>query len=130
MIGNATLPVEYAGHNHLAILDCGAGIAIAKKGVWERWGKPYLKQTNIKLQMADGNIKFPIGMLEKVLLTSSGVQFEHTIAVVDFEEDPSYDIILGWPFMRQLSVIQDWGTNHIYLQQKEDVTYINWEDHS
>ena len=27
--GNTTIPVEYAGHNHLAILDCGAGIAIA-----------------------------------------------------------------------------------------------------
>ena len=80
--------------------------------------------------MANGNIKLPIGMLEKILLTSCGVQFEHTIVVVDFEEDPSYDIILGWPFMQQLRVIQNWGTNHIYLQQKKDVTCINWGDHS
>lgn len=55
--------------------------------------------------MTDGNIKLPITMLKKVLLTSCGMHFEHTIAVVDFEEDPSYDFILGWPFLQRLKVI-------------------------
>ena len=33
--GNTTLHVEYNGHKSLAILDSGAGIAIATKQVWE-----------------------------------------------------------------------------------------------
>lgn len=32
-----TLPVEYAGHSNFAILDCGAGISVVTKKVWENW---------------------------------------------------------------------------------------------
>ena len=49
--------------------------------------------------MADGNIKKPIGLLERIIETSCGVQYEHTFAVVDFRKSPNYDIILGQPFM-------------------------------
>ena len=48
--GNTTLPVEYNGHTSLAILDSGAGIAIATKQVWEAWGKPAIRKTRLKLQ--------------------------------------------------------------------------------
>ena len=82
--GNTTLPVEYAGHSNLAILDYGAGVAIATKKVWENWGRPDLKQTCMKLQLADGSIERPIGLLEKVIVTACGVEYEHTFAVVDF----------------------------------------------
>ena len=34
------LPIEYAGHSIMAILDGGAGMAIVTKEVWELWGKP------------------------------------------------------------------------------------------
>ena len=128
--GNTTLPVEYAGHSIFAILDCGSGVAIATKKVWEIWGKPPLKQTCMKLQLADGNIEKPIGLLEKVIVTSCGVEYEHTFAVVDFGKSPNYDIILGRPFMRQLKMIQDWGSNYIYLRQQDAITRINVIDHS
>ena len=38
--GNTTLPIEYNGVKNLAILDSGAGVAIATKSVWEQWGRP------------------------------------------------------------------------------------------
>ena len=41
--GNTTLPIEYVGHSNLAILDCGSGVAIATKKVWEQLGKARLK---------------------------------------------------------------------------------------
>ena len=128
--GNTTIPVEFAGQTSIAILDSGAGVAIATKNMWEAWGKPALRKTRMKLQLADGYIERPLGLLEKVVVTSCGVEYEHTFAVVDFGKDPNYNIILGRPFMRQLKMIQDWGFNYIYLRQQEAITRVNLKDHS
>ena len=112
---NTTIPVSYQGIKTFAILDIGAGVAIATKGIWEAWGRPALRKSRMKLQLADGHIERPIGLLEGVIVTSCGVEYEHTFAVVDFGTSPNYEIILGRPFMRQLKMIQDWGFNYIYL---------------
>ena len=127
---NTTIPVEFAGKRSVAILDSGAGVAIATKRIWENWGKPALRKTRMKLQLADGYEERPIGLLEKVTVTSCGVEYEQTFAVVDFGLNPNYDIILGRPFMRQLKMIQDWGFNYIYLRQEDAITRINLADHS
>ena len=127
---NTTIPVTYDDVTTLAILDSGAGVAIATKSIWESWGRPALRKTRMKLQLADGYIKRPIGLLEGVVVSSCGVEYEHTFAVVDFGKSPNYDIILGRPFMRQLKMIQDWGFNYIYLRQQEAITRINVTDHS
>ena len=84
----------------------------------------------MKLQLADGYIERPLGLLEGIVVTSCGVEYEHTFAVVDFGKSPNYDIILGRPFMRQLKMIRDWGFNYIYLRQQEAITRINIIDHS
>jgi hypothetical protein len=84
----------------------------------------------MKLQLADGYEERPVGLLEKVIVTSCGVEYEQTFAVVDFGLNPNYDIILGRPFMRQLKMIQDWGFNYIYLGQEDAITRINLADHS
>ena len=112
---NTTIPIEFKGTNTLAILDSGAGVAIATKKIWESWGRPALRKTRMKLQLADGHIERPIGLVEGIVVTSCGVEYEHTFAVVDFGKSPNYDIILGQPFMQQLKMIQDWGFNYIYL---------------
>ena len=80
------------------------------------WGKPALRKTRMKLQLADGYIERPIDLIERVIATSCGVEYEYTFAVVDFGKSPNYDIILGRPFMRKLKMIQDWGFNYIYLR--------------
>ena len=55
----------------------------------------------MKLQLADGYIERPLGLLEKVVVQSCGIEYEHTFAVVDFVKKNNFDIILGRPFMRQ-----------------------------
>ena len=104
--GNINLPIEY--HNNeknLAKFDSGAKIAIATKSVWEAWGKPAICKTRLKLQLADGHLEQPLGLLEDTPFTICGIQFIHTFAVVDFGTKTAYDIILGQPFMRQLKMI-------------------------
>ena len=126
---NTTIPIEFKGQQTLAILDSGTGVAIATKRIWESWGKPAIRKTRMKLQLADRYIEKPIDLLEKVVVSSCGVEYEHTFAIVDFGKSPNYDIILGRPFMRQLKMIQDWGFNYIYLRQPQAVTRINLSNH-
>ena len=111
------IPVEYRGTNTLAILDSGAGVAIATKKIWESWGRPALQKTRMNLQLADGYKERPLGLLEGVVVMSCGFEYQHTFAVVNFGKSPNYDIFLGRPFMRHLKMIQDWGFNYIYLRQ-------------
>ena len=61
----------------------------------------------MKLQLADGYIERPIRLLEKVVVSSCGVEYEHTFAVVDFGKNHNYDIISRHPFMQQLKMIED-----------------------
>ena len=103
---NTTIPVEYKGVNMFAILDSGAGVAIATKKIWESWGRPTIRKTRMKLQLADGYIERPIGLLEGVVVMSCGVKYQHTFVVVDFGKSPNYNIILGCPFTQQLKMIQ------------------------
>ena len=56
----------------------------------------------MQLRLADGKIARPLGMLEKATMTSCGIDYVHTFAIVDFDQDPNYEVILGRPFMRQL----------------------------
>ena len=128
--GNTTLPIEYKGVKTVAILDSGAGVAIATKAIWEKWGRPALRQTRLKLQLADGHIERPIGLLEQIVVSSCGIEYDHTFAVVDFGTKNNYDVILGRPFMRQMKMLQDWGYNYIYLRHLGNTTRITLLNHS
>ena len=64
--GNTTLPIIFNKITSLAILDSAAGVAIATKQMWDSWGQPALRKTRMKLQLADGYVERPMGLLEKV----------------------------------------------------------------
>jgi hypothetical protein len=128
--GNTTSPVEFNNVQSLAILDSGAGVATSTKQIWDSWGQPALRKTRMKLQLADGYVKRPMGLLEKVVVLSCNIEYEHTFAVVEFGTKPNYKIILGRPFMRQLKMIQDWGYSYLFLRQPNATTRIDLKSHS
>ena len=80
--GNTTLPITYEGIESIAILDSGAGISIATKSIWEKWGRPTVRQTQMNLQLADESLENPVGLLENITVTSCGIEYEHTFAIV------------------------------------------------
>ena len=63
-------------------------------------------------------------------MKSCGIEFEHTFAIVDFGQDPSYEVILGRPFMRQMMALEDWGNDYLYLRHEDVTTRINFKDHT
>ena len=79
----------------------------------------------MQLKLAHGNLAKPLGMLETITISSCGIKYEHTFAVVDFDTDPNYEVILGRPFMKQMMVIQDWGYNYLYLRHDGVTTRVN-----
>ena len=83
----------------------------------------------MQLQLVDGTLAKPLGMLECVTMTSCGIAFMHTFAIVDFGRDPNYEVILGRPFMRQMLVVQDWGYNYLYLRHDGVTTRVNLSTH-
>ena len=46
---NTTIPIEFKATYTLAILDSGAGVAIATNKICELWGRPVLRKTRMKL---------------------------------------------------------------------------------
>ena len=82
----------------------------------------------MELQLVNENIKESIGVLENVIATSCGIQYEHMFVVVDFGKSPNYDIILGFS-----SVAEVWHyhiADYIYLRRPKAITRINLIDHS
>ena len=126
--GNSMLPIQMDKGKTLAILDMSAWISIATKSMWIKWGKLSLRKTRMELQLADGNLEHPLGMLENVEFC--GVKYKHTFAIVDFGQDPNYEVISRRPFMCQLQVIQDWGFDYLYLRHDDVTTRVNLIDYT
>ena len=122
--GNTILPVNYEGIDSIAILDSGAGISIVTKTTWEKWGMPIVMHTCMNLQLADNSLENPIGLLENVTVTSCGIKYEHTFAIVDFGENANYEVVLGQPFMQQFRMAQEWGYNYLYLKHEISITRV------
>ena len=53
----------------------------------------------MNLQLADGKLENPIGILEGITLTSCGIEYEHAFAIVDIGREANYEVILGRSFM-------------------------------
>ena len=71
-----------------------------------------------------------MGLLEHVVMKTRGIEFEHMFAIVNFGQDPSYEVILGRPFMRQLMVLKDWGYDYLYLRHEDVTTCVDLKTHT
>ena len=49
----------------------------------------------MNLQLANGRLENPIGILENVALTTCGIENTHSFAMVGFGQEANYELILG-----------------------------------
>ena len=92
-----TLPVLINKVTLVAILDSGSRVGIATKTIWESWGKLARRRTQMSLQLADGSVQCPIGLLKNGMVKPCGIEYMHTFAIVDFGKNTNYEVILGRP---------------------------------
>ena len=43
-------------------------------------------KTRMELQLADGSVEQPLGLLEHVIIKACGIKFEHTFAIVNLKK--------------------------------------------
>ena len=60
-------------------------------------GEP--KQTTVSLQLADRSIKYPLNVIEDVLVMVDKFYFPTDFFVLDMEEDSNISLILDLPFL-------------------------------
>ncbi|XP_016178384.1 uncharacterized protein LOC107620772 [Arachis ipaensis] len=66
-----------------------------------------VEPTKISLQLADRSIKFPLGVVENLLLKVGTFIFPANFVILDMEEDINASIILGRPFLATRSALID-----------------------
>ncbi|XP_071902737.1 uncharacterized protein [Coffea arabica] len=103
-----------------ALCDLGASVSLIPLTVARQLGLHELKRTNITLQLADRSIRYPLGVLENVLIKVQKFIIPVDFVVLDMEEDISIPIILGRPFLATAGTIIDVKNGKLKFQVGEE----------
>ncbi|XP_050916559.1 uncharacterized protein LOC127131686 [Lathyrus oleraceus] len=88
--------------NHViekAFLDLGASVSLMPLAVFKRLNLGELQPTKMSLQLADRFVKYPIGILEDILVRIGQLYIPTDFVVMDIKEDGEILILLGRPFL-------------------------------
>ncbi|XP_071912275.1 uncharacterized protein [Coffea arabica] len=108
-----------------ALCDLGASVSLIPLTVARQLGLHELKRTNITLQLADWSIRYPLGVLENVLIKVQKFIIPVDFVVLDMEEDISMPIILGRPFLATAGTIIDVKNGKLKFQVGEEEVEFN-----
>ncbi|XP_074342337.1 uncharacterized protein LOC141679861 [Apium graveolens] len=81
------------------LCDLGASVSLMPLSIYKRLGLGELKKTRIALQLADRSIKYPLGVLEDVLVKVDRFVIPCDFVVLEMSEDVDIPIILRRPFL-------------------------------
>ncbi|XP_050889221.1 uncharacterized protein LOC127094428 [Lathyrus oleraceus] len=90
-----------------ALCDLGASISLMPLSICERLKMRELKPTRMSVQLADRSVKFPVGMLENILVRIGQIYIPTDFIIMDIKEDSNIPIILGRPFLATVGAIID-----------------------
>ena len=82
-----------------ALCDLGASINIMPLSIYKKLGLGDSKPTAMRLLMADGTLKRPIGIFHDVLIKVESFIFLEDFVILDCEVDFEVPIILGRSFL-------------------------------
>ncbi|XP_074370557.1 uncharacterized protein LOC141711774 [Apium graveolens] len=82
-----------------ALCDLGASVSLMPLSIYKRLNLGELKKIRISLHLIDKSIKYPLGVLEDVLLKVDRFIIPCDFVVLELNEDADIPIILGRPFL-------------------------------
>lgn len=66
-----------------------------------------MKSTNVSLQLANRSVKYPIGVLEDVLVRVAEYYVSVYLVIIDIDKDSKILILLGRPFLDMAGPVID-----------------------
>ncbi|XP_048501442.1 uncharacterized protein LOC104893433 [Beta vulgaris subsp. vulgaris] len=90
-----------------AFCDLGASVSLMSLSICKKLGLHNIKSTTGSLQLADRSIKYPIGILENVLIKVDKLIIPVDFIILDMDEDIEVPIILGRPFLATVGAVID-----------------------
>ncbi|XP_074342430.1 DNA damage-inducible protein 1-like [Apium graveolens] len=106
--------------NIKALCDLGASVSLMPHSICRRLGLGELKKTRISLQLADRTVKYPLGIIEDVLVKVDNFFIPCDFVVLEMDEDVEVPIILGRPFLATTGTIIDVKAGKLTLNVGED----------
>ncbi|XP_038687522.1 uncharacterized protein LOC119986903 [Tripterygium wilfordii] len=102
-----------------ALIDLGASINLMPLSVFQQLGVGKMQPTSISLQLADHSIKFPLRIIEDILIKVDRFLLPADFIILDMEEDRDIPIIMGRPFLATAGTIID--VKKGFLHQKIEI---------
>jgi len=120
--GVFTIPCLFGSNiESRALADLGASINLMSYSLYEKLGLGELTTTRMSLSLADKSVKYPRGIVEKLLLKVDKFVFPVDFVVLNMGVDAKVPIILGRLFLRTAHANIDVFKGHISLQVGDDI---------
>ncbi|XP_059288604.1 uncharacterized protein LOC132041950 [Lycium ferocissimum] len=112
--GAFTIPCSIV-HHYFAPALCNNGVSInlMPLSIYKQSGLGMLRPTTMRLQMADGSIKRPVGVVDDVLVRIGEFMLPADFVILDCAIDRDIPIILGRPFLAIGRALMDSEKNKI-----------------
>ncbi|KAL1317482.1 hypothetical protein AAHE18_15G136800 [Arachis hypogaea] len=125
--GSFLIPCILEGNcTKTALCDLGANINLIPASTIRKLGlTEEVKPTRICLQLADGSIKYPSGVIEDMIIRVGPFAFPTDFVVLEMEEHKSATLILGRPFLATGRTLIDVQKGEVTLRVNEDEFKLN-----
>ncbi|XP_021971690.1 uncharacterized protein LOC110866847 [Helianthus annuus] len=121
--GTFTIPYFFGGAVTPAhtLANLGASINLMSFSLYEKPGLGELTPMRMSLSFADRSVKYPRGVIGKLLVKVDKFVFPIDFVVLDMEADERVPIILGLPFLRTAKAIIDVFNSKISLRAGDEI---------
>lgn len=106
-----------------ALCDLGASVSIMPFSLCKKLGLRVPRPTSITVQMVDRLMKYLVGILEDVLVKIDHYFIPEDFLILDIEEDSTFPIILGKPFMDTMSAVFDVWKGSLILEISDEAKW-------
>ncbi|XP_050889607.1 uncharacterized protein LOC127094885 [Lathyrus oleraceus] len=102
------------------LCDLGVSVSLMPLSTCKKLNLGELRPTKMSLQLADRSVKFPIGMLENILVRIGQFYISTGFVIMDIKEDSNIPITLGMPFLAIAGAIIDVKKGNLTFEVGEE----------